>query len=70
MMPPPDPTLTITIAAATDRQPRTLTVRCPHGQTTLPLPLTPNPPAERAATVPVVLQHYSATGCACTGDRP
>ena len=69
-MPPPDPTLTTSIDDAINRQPRRLTVRCPHGHTTLPLPSVPNLPAERVATVLAVLQHYSATGCACTGDRP
>jgi hypothetical protein len=69
-MPLPNPFLIITLSDATDRQPRSLSVRCSHGQSTLPLPSTPNPPAERAATALVVLQHYSATGCACTGDRP
>ena len=67
---PPDPTLTITIAAATDQRPRTLRVQCAHGQTTLPLPQTADAVAERAATVLAVLQHDSATGCACTAGQP
>ena len=60
-MPTTDGTLTITI----DDPTRTLTIRCPHAVTTLPLPPAADAGAERTATTLAVLRHYRTTGCAC-----
>jgi hypothetical protein len=43
-----------------------LVIRCPHGTTTLNLPLPLDAAAERRLTAVAVLQHYSITGCSCT----
>ena len=65
-MPTSDATLTITIEPDDAGAGRTLTVRCPHGRTTLPLSETADIVAERVATTLAVLQHYRTTGCGCT----
>ncbi len=64
-MPTTDATLSITIEHDPTSAVRTLTIRCPHAITTLPLPATAATVAERTATTLAVLQHYSTTACAC-----
>ena len=63
-MPTTDGTLTITIEDDPTTA-RTLTIRCPHAVTTLPLPPAADAGAERTATTLAVLRHYRTTGCAC-----
>ena len=65
MMPPADATLTIMVESDPATAARTLVLRCPHAVTTLPLPATTDPAAERAATTLAILQHYRTTACAC-----
>ncbi len=64
-MPTSDATLNITIEDDPTAATRTLTIRCAHARTTLPLPAAVDAVAERTATTLAVLQHYSTTAYAC-----
>jgi hypothetical protein len=58
--------LTITRAPVAGSPAQRLVLRCPHGTTTLNLPLPLAAAAARSLTTVAILQHYSITGCSCT----
>ena len=58
--------LTITREPVAGSTAMRLVLRCPHGTTTLNLPMPLAAAAARSLTAVAVLQHYSTTGCSCT----